>query len=373
MKRLICSILILWVLAISANAQNTKKFYETKLQNENAKIKNTSPEKPNESPKDKVESASDKSQNNFLKHTTALTFILQISGFLALAAVVLYEFFSVFSENDDLKQAKADRKKGKTPLIFADNLPKLKPINCQNCGAGVPLQENEMICPNCGTKSKVPENYFDVAHARQAINGKIRDAATYLKRADWLASNWVRLAIGLLVLWLSFSLVMFFVLSYNGNFEPYQSWVKANAIVKMVSKLAVFTWLFWIFSLLLGFLSWSQRLRKTLPTIEFNENLGTSKTANCSQCGGAISYQSNDLATVCGYCGVETYRAKLAWKLKNLTNSAHEKANFSLIESKKYVEDAIEEIWGTPKVLMFLLMLVAIIFGGFGLISTIGG
>ena len=311
--------------------------------------------------------------DGLLKHLTAVTFLLQAVGFVALCGFVLYEFFAVFSENKEEKIYKDNRKNGKSPPIVADNLAKLKPINCLNCGAGVPLRENEMICPNCGTKSKAPENYFDVAHAREAINVKLRDAAKYLKRADWLASNWIRLAIGLLVLWLSFSLIMFFVLSYNGNFEPYQSWFKANVIIKTVSKLAAFTWLFWIISLTLGFLSWSPRLRKTLPTIEFNDKLGTSETANCSNCGGAISYQSNDLATVCGYCGVETYRAKLAWKLKNLTNSANEKANFSLIEAKKYVEDAIEEIWGTPKVLLFLLMLVAVIFGGFGLISAIGG
>ncbi|MEK7724516.1 MAG: hypothetical protein AAB336_09230 [Acidobacteriota bacterium] len=308
-----------------------------------------------------------------LKNLAALTFFLQAVGFIALCGVVLYEFFSALNESNETKQTKADRRKGKSPPIATDNLPKLKPINCQNCGAGVPLSEKEMICPNCGTKSKAPENYFDVAHARETINGKLRDAAIYLKRADWLASNWIRLAIGLLVLWLSFSLVMFFVLNYHGNFEPYESWFKANVITKTVSKIAVFTHLFWIISLTLGFLSWSPRLRKTLPTIEFNENLGTSETANCSNCGGVISYQSNDLATVCGYCGVETYRAKLAWKLKNLTNSAHEKANFSIIETKKYVEDAIEEIWGTPKVLMFLLMLVVIIFGGVGLLSAIGG
>ena len=303
------------------------------------------------------------SDNSWLKHLIAATFFLQIIGFAALAVIVIYEFFSVFSESDDLKQAKADRKKGKNPPIVAVNLPKLKPINCQSCGAGVPLQEIEMICPNCRTKSKVPEDYFDVAHAREAINGKIRVAATYMKYADWLASNWVRLSIGLLVLWLSFSFVMFFVLNYHKDFEPYGSWFKANAIAETISKFAVFTFLFWIISLLLGFFVWSPRLRKTLPTIEFNEKHGTSETASCSQCGGAISYQSNDLATICGYCGVETYRAELAWNLKNLTNSAHEKANFSLIETKKYIEDAIEQIWGTPKVLMFLLMLVAIFLG----------
>ncbi len=307
--------------------------------------------------------------SELLKHSTAITFFLQAVGFVALCSLVIYEFFAVFSENKEEKIYKDNRKKGKSPLIVADNLAKLKPINCQSCGAGVPLRENELICPNCGTKSHAPENYFDVAHAREAINGKLRDATVYLKRADWLASNWTRAAMGLLVLWLSFSLIMFFVLSYNGNFEPYQSWFKANAIDKMISRIAVFTWLFWIISVTLGFLSWSPRLRKTLPTIEFNDKLGTSETANCSPCGGAISYQSNDLATVCGYCGVETYRAKLAWKLKNLTNSAHEKANFSLIEAKKYAEDAIEEIWGTPKLLMFLLILVAVIFGGLGAIG----
>lgn len=354
MKSLIFTILILCSLTFSVNAQNSnvdpKKSSKTSVgnqyQEETQAIK-----------------SSDSLSFRILKPFVFFTGVLQMVGFVALAVFMMYEFFSFLIEDDKAKVEKDDRKKGKAPLIVADNLPKLKPINCQNCGAGIPLQENEMICPNCGTKSKAPENYFDVAHAREAINSKIRDAATYLKSADWLSSHWVRVAIGLSVIWLIFSLTMFFVFSYQKDFEPYQTLLNTNSTVKRLKTFGLFAWLFWIISLSLGFLSWSPRVRKTLPTIEFNENLGTSETANCLQCGGTISYQSNDLATVCGYCGVETYRAKLAWKLKNLTNSAHEKANFSLIEAKKYVEDAILEIWFTPKILMCLLMFVAILVG----------
>lgn len=311
-------------------------------------------------------------QIGWLKHFIAATYFLQGIGFVALFGVVIYEFFSIFSQNgDDDKKAKADRQSGESPLIVPDNLPKLKPINCQNCGAGVPLREGEMICPNCGTVSKAPENYFDVARIRTEINDKLRDAAVYLKRADRFASNWVRAAIGLTVVWLTFSLIMFFVFFFETNFETYKDWFTANSTIKNLTKFGLLTWLFWVISLGFGFLSWSPRLRKALPTIEFNEKVGKNELTECVQCGGTVLYQPNDLVAVCGYCGIEIYRATIAWKLKNLTNRADEKANFSLLEAKKYVADAIDGITGTPKVLIFLLILVAIIFGGIWLFSAI--
>ena len=41
--------------------------------------------------------------------------------------------------------------------------------------------------------------------------------------------------------------------------------------------------------------------------------------------------------TVCGYCGVETYRARLAWKLRDLANEDRKRAAFSLVDAMKSV------------------------------------
>jgi hypothetical protein len=53
----------------------------------------------------------------------------------------------------------------------------------------------------------------------------------------------------------------------------------------------------------------------------------------------------------------------LAWKLRKLSNTADQKANFSLLDAKSSVEDAIWEITGTPRVFALLLILIAV-FGG---------
>lgn len=171
--------------------------------------------------------------------------------------------------------------------------------------------------------------------------------------------NWIRYGTLFLSVWLIAAFIAIVVLINKGSFELYQIYLSS----KIIFGLGSFSNCFWIISLLFGFAIWSPNLKKVLPTVELNENLGHCENAKCSQCGGAIQYQINDLATVCGYCGVETYRAKLAWKLRNLTNNANQKANFSLIEAKNSFEDAIWEITRTPRTFAFLLILVAI-FGG---------
>ncbi|HEX8250614.1 MAG TPA: hypothetical protein VF599_20745 [Pyrinomonadaceae bacterium] len=292
-----------------------------------------------------------------LKHLVVLTFVLQTLGFAGLVGLVIYEFLRT------TEAGKREKNKGKTGAavesISEDNLPRLAPINCRHCGAGVPLRANEMTCPNCGAKTSAPENYFDVACARGEINEKIRAAAVYLERARFISSNWIRYATALLAAWLAFSFAAALVLINKGNFKPYQTYLSANALLKAFSALGSFSNWFWVISLFFGFVVWSPRLKKALPQIELNENVGKAEIADCPQCGGAIRYQPDDLAAVCGYCGVETYRTRLAWKLRNLTNDADRKATFSLVEARAAVEDAVGEITGTPKVFAFLLILGA--------------
>jgi predicted RNA-binding Zn-ribbon protein involved in translation (DUF1610 family) len=352
---------------IYAEKGKPPKFYESKFQTDGYHLKNIEFQKLITPSEDKVGYSRDASQNGYFKHLAFITFILQAPAFIGLIGLVIYQFLKAEPTE---RQEKIDLKAEKTPPITEDNLPKLKPINCQSCGAGVPLREGEMICPSCGTKTKAPESYFDVAKKRDEINAKIRHAAAYLKRAKILGSNWVRSAIGLSAIWLAVALVGIFVLTSKGNFEPYQSYIFGNSGFRIFGAIGSFTTLFWVVSLICGFLIWSPKVKKNLPKIDLPQNIGEAENANCANCGGAISYQRNDLATVCGYCGVETYRAKLAWKVRNLTNEAHKKAAFSLIEAKNSVESAIDEIIGTPKVFAFLLILVAMFGGVFWLISA---
>ncbi len=310
-----------------------------------------------------------------LKTLIFLLFIVQLIAFIGLLGYLIYQFIKVFFEDSSQKEAskhaKEERKAGKSLPIIEDNLPRLDPINCQNCASPVPLQEGEMSCPGCGTKTKAPANYFDVAKSRQAIHEKLHRAEISFRRANWLVSGWMRGLMGLIPLVQIISMIAIFVWINKGTFEPFQNYLVGNSGFKTLFGFGIFSNLFWIVSFGFGFLIWSPSLRKALPTIESTESIGKAETARCSNCGGGISYQADDLATVCGYCGVEIYRAKLAWKMRNLTNNVHEKASFSLIEAQKAVEDAKWEITGTPIIFAALLLIIVVFAGVAFLISSL--
>lgn len=341
------------------------KFYEARFSTDGSKWKAIESLRPVDLNADKTNYIQDK-RKGILKHLSAWTFFLQMIGFLGLLGFVIYDLIVSAKDSDEERAEKTERKIGKLPPIIADRLPKLQPINCANCGAGVPLREAEMVCPSCGTKSATPESYFDVARTRKEVNEKIRQAAAYIRKARFLVSNWARYATLLFAIWLVVTLIAVLILFNNGNLEPYQTYFSSKAFFALGSVSNCF----WVVSLLFGFAIWSPDLKKAIPTIELDENLGQAENTNCSQCGGAIQYLSNDLATVCGYCGVETYRAKLAWKLRNLTNDANHKASFSLLEAKRTVEDAIWELTGTPRTFAFLLILVMIFGSCFWVLTT---
>lgn len=334
-------------------------FYRTIFKTDGSRWRPSQPFQPIGLDDDWTAYVTDRSQKGILKHLWAWTFILQMIGFVWLLGFVVYEVIVSARATEVEKTEKENRKAGTAAPIVRDDLPKLKPLTCENCGAGVPLRKGEMVCPHCGTKASTPEEYFNVAKVRGEINDKIRSAAAYLQRATFLGSNWARFATLFAAAWLSAALVAVIALFNTGNLEPYQTYLAYKAIFALGS----FSSCFWVVSLLFGFAIWSTKVKKALPVVELKENLGRAETANCAQCGGAIEYRPNDLASVCGYCGVETYRANLAWNLRSLTNKANEKANFSLVEARKSVEDAVWEITGTPRVFAFLLILVAI-FGG---------
>jgi len=254
-------------------------------------------------------------------------------------------------------------------LAAGDNLPTFDPINCDACGASVPLKEGEMICPNCGVKTAAPANYFDVVRAREAINAKIRESAEYLRRANILTSSWVRIGLAAVVVWIAYSIIAVFVFSSRESFEPFQEYLFGGK-GEIITVFGAFTSAFWVVSLGLAFLIWSPRVRKNIPVIETGTNIANAEAGICPQCSGGISYRADDLATVCGYCGVEVYRAKLAWKLRNVTNIANKKAEFSLTDAKRAAENAVDEVIGTPKVFMLLLILIAIFVGVSWLISA---
>ena len=146
--------------------------------------------------------------------------------------------------------------------------------------------------------------------------------------------------------------------------------VKPTVPIVIVVGLA---YIFWIPTLMFTAGSLSPQARKTLPTLDSNEAVASAETASCAQCGGVINFDKADLAAVCGYCGVDTYRARLAWGLRNLANDARRHAAFSLIDAMKSVRAAAEDIVATPMILAFIFIIApAALMGLYALFEWLG-
>lgn len=348
---------ILTARKLFAERGDPPRFYLSELKTDGSRWRKVESEQRTELSEDPTNYTTDKSGRSLLRHLWVWTFLLQLAAFAALIAFVIYDLFSSVKTSEVVKDQKPRLEAGTDTPATDDHLPKLDPINCNSCGAGLPLVAGTMVCSRCGSQTAAPADYFDVAQKRGDINGKIRSAAAYIKKARWLTSGWVRYGMLFLVLWLVAALVGIVMLFSKGDLDPYRSFLSS----KLIFGAGSFSNCFWIVSLLLGFAVWGPRLKKVLPVIELPARIGQIENAQCLQCGGAIQYAADDLATVCRYCGVETYRAKLAWKMRNLTNQVDKKASFSLIEAKRSVEDAVWGLTGTPRVFAFLLILVGIL------------
>ncbi|MBX3280868.1 MAG: hypothetical protein KF756_00170 [Acidobacteria bacterium] len=307
-----------------------------------------------------------------------VTFVVQMLGFFALLGLLLYEFITAVREPTESETPVANADDGTTTdgekrleTKAPDSLPVLDPLNCENCASPLPLVEGEIICPSCGTRTKAPDSYFDVARVRGELREKIRLAAAYLHRASLLTSGWMRLATGLLTVWVAITPVVILILSGNDNFEPYQSLVSSPSIVEVFVVVGTLTTCFWMIALAFTFFLWGPRIRKNIPTIELGENVGKAESKRCPQCGGGISYEADDIASVCGYCGTEVYRARLAWALRDLTNQASRKAEFSLLEAKEAAQSAVDTVTDSPRVFMGLLILGGGLYLAFWLISAL--
>ena len=234
----------------------------------------------------------------------------------------------------------------------APALPALQPLKCPACGAGVPLRGDVLVCPSCANRFAAPREYDQIRIFRDDAARRLKRATRYWRMANILASRWMGRVLLALSVWLIASIPLLFIgwddLAYVERlFKP------SVPLVILVGL----AYVFWIPTLWMTAGMLSPKARQALPTLETGEGLGTAEAANCAQCGGAIRFDKTDLAAVCGYCGVETYRARLAWRLRNIANDARHRATFSLIDAMKAVRAAVEDIVSTPMIFAFIFII----------------
>ncbi|HEX7177393.1 MAG TPA: hypothetical protein VF240_19200 [Pyrinomonadaceae bacterium] len=178
----------------------------------------------------------------------------------------------------------------------------------------------------------------------------MRRAAKHLRRARFFSSNYVRWAIFLVAIWLF--VVPFFLIIVGSEFRFYDSFIVSLGNWFTFSFGSLILWIL-ILCFTGGMLS---KVHQELPTIDGGEKVGEAETAECAMCGGAIAYEKGDLATVCGYCGVETYRVRVAWQARKSATQSRQAATFSLVEAMQVSKEKVDDLISTPAILVFIFV-----------------
>ncbi len=279
--------------------------------------------------------------------------------FLGLIPITIYAFF----KSRAFRTARDKKPKIKGAADGVETAPSevhLVPLNCPNCGAGVALSDR-MKCSACSTAFPVPREYAEIGKLRKSASIRLRRAEAYLGWAKILTSNTFVGAVSVLMAIIAIALIYLFFSGGRGSYVFYRLFFATNLF-----GFGILAAVYWLFALLLMFPIRSPRVRSMLPRVESSED-GESATAACGGCGGTVAFENGAIAGVCGYCGIETYRARVAWKTRDLLNEANRMATFSLTEAAEAYSETVSNIVYTPLAIMLVLLLPAIICAGAGL------
>ncbi|MCU0448741.1 MAG: hypothetical protein MUC97_02700 [Bernardetiaceae bacterium] len=304
------------------------------------------------------------------------TLILLTVAYGAVLGVSLWQMVRAWQAGPGIKKPQPPPAKlGTTPA--AEEPPRLQPLNCPQCGGGLALAQTAMRCTSCGTDQPVPAAYGQLFTTRRQLLVELQAAERFWHQAQfwvlrpvqwglWAAWAWLWLWAGL-----ALTADAWQTAEQQAQEATFARWLGDHPVVT-----EALTWggglafLVWLFALPLAAGLWQPQLRKALPTTDQPSQPLPAEATNCPQCGGGIEYAPEALATLCGYCGTETFRAKLVWQAQNQVNQARQAARFSL----RTAMAAYREKWADLRFnLYFLTWLFTLGFLGVGLLTWLSG
>src|SRR5918998_3355762 len=118
----------------------------------------------------------------FLLQGISIPFLLMISGILWWKQSQRIESLKGELELTRRKDIKSDQ-------IFEsilNGLPKLRPLNCGNCGGSMLLQETETFCPYCQARGDLPEDYAAAVSLKSQVKSLLKSAVRHWRVANVL-------------------------------------------------------------------------------------------------------------------------------------------------------------------------------------------
>jgi Zn finger protein HypA/HybF involved in hydrogenase expression len=258
------------------------------------------------------------------------------------------------------------RKNIKSDKIFElilNGLPKLRPLNCGNCGGSILLQETATLCPFCQTRGALPEDYAAAVTLKAEVKSLLKNAVGHWRVANFLTNplaGWVFL----LLIFIE-PLVLFPVVIIGSNIFPDTRIDRAFGALGEVATFLL------MLSAFFGFIIWmivfifltnlSKSLRVKLPVVPVLEDgIRGSETASCQSCGGGIEYDAGDFACLCSYCNVENFRVRFVRRERARSEEQKTRTKSLLFGAMEILEDFVGTFFFVSLILVsasILLML----------------
>jgi Zn finger protein HypA/HybF involved in hydrogenase expression len=225
-----------------------------------------------------------------------------------------------------------------------EGLPKLRPLNCGNCGGSLLLQESATLCPYCLTRGELPEDYAAAVKLKAEVKSLLKSAVAHWRAANVLTNplaGWV-----FLLLIFVEPLVFFPVVVIGSNVFP-DTWID-----RVFEALGETTTFLLMLSAFFGFVVWmvlfifltslSKSLRVKLPVVPvFEAEIRGRETAGCQACGGGIEYDAGDFACLCGYCNVENFRVRFVRRERARSEERKTRTKSVLFGAMEILEDFV--------------------------------
>lgn len=249
--------------------------------------------------------------------------------------------------------------------LVLSKLPKLRPLNCTNCGAGVLLQETGTFCPHCHSRGDLPEDYAAAISLKSQVKSLLKSAVRHWRVANILTYP--------LVGWIFFllifiePLVLFPTVVIGSNVFP-DTWIDSafKALGEMTSFLIMLSAFF-------GFIIWmivfiflttlSRNLRKKLPAVPvFEGEIRGSETASCQACGGSIEYDAGDFVCICSYCNVENFRVRFVRRERAQAEKQKTQTKSVLFGALEILEDFVGTFFVVSAILVGASILLTLFY-----------
>lgn len=231
----------------------------------------------------------------------------------------------------------------------------LEPLTCEACGAAMAFGRMGLVCGHCGATQEAPPNYREALDSRQLAIERLEAASNYLSRATRLSSTPLRWALALLGLWLFATPIVMVIAS--GSDKRYDGLFARLGSIGNFVFVSIGLWVLLLF-FTAGMMG---RVRLKLPKVTDWDAIGKAEAATCPACGGGLDFAPGQLGALCGFCGVQTLRPQVVWQARESATKDRVAATASLEDARDAVQSAIDDLIGTPAILLFLLVFLPLL------------